>query len=186
MIYPIVAYGDPVLKKRAEEINKGSLDLPKIIADMYETMYSSKGIGLAAPQIGLSVRLFIIDAEPMDEELLKGMKKVFINPVLLHSNGDLWAYEEGCLSIPGIREKVYRQAELTLKYLDENWVEHTETFSGLLARVIQHEYDHLEGKLFIDYLSVLKKRLLQKKLNNITKGIVEVDYRMKFPVPVRK
>lgn len=186
MIYPVLAFGDPILKKRAEEIVPGQLDLDKLIEDMFETMYQSHGVGLAAPQIGQSIRLFVIDPQPMDEENLKNTKKVFINPKIIELWGDLWPYEEGCLSIPGIRAQVYREPELTITWLNEKWEQQTESFSGLQARVIQHEYDHLEGKLFIDYLSPLKKRLIKNKLADISKGIVDVDYRMKFPIPGRR
>ena len=183
MIYPIVAYGSPVLKKVAQPIVKDpDFDLNKTIEDMFETMYSSNGVGLAAPQVGLSIRLFVIDPQNMDEEdeNLKNSKKVFINPTILEENGEDWPFEEGCLSIPGVRADVLRKQTLTIHYFDENWREHTETFSGLTARVIQHEYDHLEGKLFIDYLSSMKKRLIKNKLYDISKGIVKADYRMKF------
>lgn len=182
MIYPIVAYGDPVLKKQAEEIGKGSLDVKKLVEDMYETMYNANGVGLAAPQIGMSIRMFVVDAAPMDEENLKDFKKVFINPVIVEESEEEWGYEEGCLSIPGIRSEVFRPEKIKLNYFDENWKEHTEDFDGLAARVIQHEYDHIEGVLFVDHLSGIKKRLLKTKLVNISKGIVDADYRMKFPI----
>jgi peptide deformylase len=182
MIYSIVAYGDPVLRKRATDIEKENQELPKLIEDMFETMYHSHGVGLAAPQIGKSLRLFVVDAEPMDEEKLKGFKRVFINPEILEETGKEWAYEEGCLSIPGIREDVMRNEKLRIRYYDENWNEHTEEFDGLAARVIQHEYDHIEGKLFTDKLSAFKRRLLKNRLANISKGKVDVDYRMKFPL----
>ncbi len=182
MIYSIVAYGDPVLRKRATDVEKDSKELPKLIEDMFETMYHSHGVGLAAPQIGKSLRLFVVDAEPMDEEKLKGFKKVFINPEILEETGQEWAYEEGCLSIPGVREDVMRNEKLRIRYFDENWNEHTEEFDGMAARVIQHEYDHIEGKLFTDKLSAFKRRLLKNRLTNISKGKVDVDYRMKFPL----
>jgi peptide deformylase len=189
MIYPIVAYGDPILRKIAKDIEKDSIDLSKLIADMFETMYSSVGVGLAAPQIGLGLRLFVVDGEPLNDKdepdehdpSLDGFKKVFINAEILEEEGDDWAYEEGCLSIPGVRSDVYRPEFLTIKYLDENWVEHTEKYEGMAARIIQHEYDHLEGILFTDHLPAIKKQLLKKKLANITKGLIDVDYRMKFP-----
>ncbi|MCU0445683.1 MAG: peptide deformylase [Microscillaceae bacterium] len=182
MIYPIVAYGDPVLKKVAQNIQKDDpgLDLPKLIQDMYETMYEASGVGLAAPQIGLGIRLFIVDTDRM-EDSETGIKKVFINAQILAEEGEKWAFQEGCLSIPNIREDVYRKPKIRLKYFDENWQEHEETYEGVAARVIQHEYDHIEGKLFIDHLSSLKKTLLKSKLSNISKGNVKVDYRMKFP-----
>ncbi len=183
MILPIVAYGDPVLKKVAEEIDSDYPGLEKLIADMFETMYSSKGVGLAAPQINKSIRLFIIDASPFADEYpeLEGWKKTFINPRILEEEGEEWDFNEGCLSIPGIREDVERKPELILEYEDENFELHEEKFDGVVARVIQHEYDHLEGVLFTDHLSPLKKRLLKGKLNDISKGIVDVNYKMKFP-----
>ncbi len=183
MILPIVAYGDPVLKKVAEEIDSDYPGLDKLITDMFETMYSSKGVGLAAPQINKSIRLFIIDASPFADEYpeLEGWKKTFINPRILEEEGEEWDFNEGCLSIPGIREDVERKPELILEYEDENFELHEEKFDGIIARVIQHEYDHLEGILFTDHLSPLKKRLLKGKLNDISKGIVDVNYKMKFP-----
>lgn len=183
MIYPIVAYGDPVLKKRASDIDKNdsAIDLPQLIADMFDTMEVAGGVGLAAPQIGLSLRLFVVDAEKMEEEL-KGFRKVFINPQMLEELGEKWAFEEGCLSIPNIREDVLRQPKLKIRYWDENWNEHTQEFQGIPARIIQHEYDHIEGVLFTDHISPLKKRLLKNKLLNISKGNVKVDYKMKFPL----
>lgn len=182
MIFPIVAYGDPVLKKVAAEIDSDYPGLDKLIQDMYETMYSSKGVGLAAPQIGKSIRLFIIDASPFADEYpeLEGWKRTFINPQIIEEEGEEWDFNEGCLSIPGIREDVERKPELILEYEDENFELHEEKFSGVIARVIQHEYDHLEGVLFTDRLSPLKKRLLKGKLNDISKGIVDVNYKMKF------
>ena len=191
MILPIVAYGDPVLKKKAKDINKDYPKLSELIDNMFETMYNAHGVGLAAPQIGLSIRIFIVDAEPFaeDEELseeetekLKGFKKVFINPVILEETGDEWAFCEGCLSIPDIREDVFRNEKIKIKYFDESFNEHLEEYDGLAARVIQHEYDHIEGILFTDKLSSLKKRLIKGKLNNISKGKVNADYRMRFPV----
>ncbi len=183
MILSIVAYGDPVLKKVAEEIDSDYPGLEKLIADMFETMYSSKGVGLAAPQINKSIRLFIIDASPFADEYpeLDGWKKTFINPRILEEEGEEWDFNEGCLSIPGIREDVERKPELILEYEGENFELHEEKFDGIIARVIQHEYDHLEGILFTDHLSPLKKRLLKGKLNDISKGIVDVNYKMKFP-----
>lgn len=180
MIYPIVVYGDPVLKKRAEDIEEGSLDVKTLAADMFETMYGASGVGLAAPQIGKSIRMFVIDGEPMDEAL-KDFKKVFINPEILEEDGEEWAFEEGCLSIPGIRADVFRPEKLRIRYYDEDWKEHEETFEGVAARIIQHEYDHIEGVLFTDHLSGLKKRLLKSKLQNISKGQVRTDYRIQIP-----
>jgi peptide deformylase len=180
MIYPIVAYGDPILKKRATEIEPGTIDIITLANDMFETMYHAHGVGLAAPQIGKSIRMFVVDAEPMDPEQLKGFKKIFINPEIIDEEGELWPYEEGCLSIPGIREKVNREPIIRLRYMDENFNQFEETFSGMAARVIQHEYDHLEGILFIDYLSPLRKRLLKNRLTAISKGVTDADYPMKF------
>lgn len=181
MIYPIVAYGDTVLKKVAEDIDRNapSLDLKKLVADMYETMYNAHGVGLAAPQIGLSLRLFVIDADQMDENI-KGMKKAFINPRIVEENGEPWAYEEGCLSIPDVHDKVYRKPNILVRYFDENWQEKEESFTGLTARVIQHEYDHIEGVLFTDHLSIMKKTLWRGRLNNISKGNIKHDYPMRF------
>lgn len=181
MIYPIVGYGDPVLRKKADEITFEYPNLKQVIANMFETMYQANGVGLAAPQVGLSIRLFIIDPEPMDEAKLKGNKKVFINPLMMEEVGAKWAYNEGCLSIPGVREDVMRREKIIIKYLDENFVEHTDTYDGKLARVIQHEYDHIEGILFIDHLSPLKRSLLKSKLNDISRGKTNVDYRMRMP-----
>jgi len=191
MILPILAYGDPILKKEAEEIDKDYPNLKELIDDMWETMYSSKGVGLAAPQIGKSIRLFIVDTTPFADEDgeepdpraegCDGFKKVFINPIIEEESGEEWAFEEGCLSIPNIREDVYRKEKVVISYYDENFNLKEETYEGYRARVIQHEYDHLEGVLFTDYLSALKKRLLTKKLTNISKGLVDVSYKMKFP-----
>jgi peptide deformylase len=181
MILPIVAFGDPVLKKIAGEIEKDSMDLKPLIASMFETMYNAHGVGLAAPQIGKNIRLFVLDSQHMVEDDEKPIKKVFINPVLLDEFGDEWAMEEGCLSIPGIRAEVIRPEKIGIKYFDENWKEVIEEMDGINARIFQHEYDHLEGILFTDYLSGLKKRLIKGKLTDITKGKVDVDYRMKFP-----
>lgn len=182
MIYPIIAYGSPVLKKKAVEIDKDYPDLSKLIESMFETMYDSSGVGLAAPQINLSIRLFVVDGAPFEDEdpELKKFKKVFINPVILDESGDRWKFNEGCLSIPGIREDVERRPDVYIRYFDENFKEYTETFTGIAARIIQHEYDHLEGILFTDKLSPLKKQLLKGKLNDISKGKVNVDYKMKF------
>ncbi len=190
MILPIVAYGDPVLRKETQEIDKEHPQLEALIENMFETMYDARGIGLAAPQVGESLRLFIVDATPFgdDEDLLEEernlaatFKKVFINPKIVQEEGDEWAFNEGCLSIPDVREDVFRQPEITIEYEDENFKKHRETFSGIVARIIQHEYDHIEGILFTDKLSPLKKRLIKGKLANISKGKVNVDYRMRFP-----
>ncbi|MCS6824631.1 MAG: peptide deformylase [Cytophagaceae bacterium] len=182
MILPIVAYGDPVLKKRADDITPQDPSIVQLISDMYETMYQANGIGLAAPQIGKSIRLFITDASLLDDESVKDFKKVFINPTIEEEFGEEWSYEEGCLSIPGIRGEVSRYSKLRIRYFDERWNEHVEEYDGMPARIIQHEYDHIEGKLFIEYFSPLKKQLLKNKLANISKGIVDVSYKMKFPV----
>lgn len=182
MIYPIVVYGDPVLKKRARDIEKGELDVKELSEDMFETMESAHGIGLAAPQIGKSIRMFVVDGTPLeDEEDMEGFRKVFINPEMIEETGEEWAFEEGCLSIPNIREDVSRNEQITIRYFDENWEEHEDTYDGMKARIIQHEYDHIEGILFTDYLSPLKKRMLKGKLQNITKGKTKVDYRIAIP-----
>jgi len=190
MVLPIVAYGDPVLRKVAEEIDKDYPNLAQLIENMKDTMKNAKGVGLAAPQIGKAIRLFLVDTRPFaeDDELdeqeqqfLKSFNKVFINAKLIKEEGDEWIFSEGCLSIPNINEDVIRQESITIAYLDEHFNKHVETVDGLAARVIQHEYDHIEGKLFTDKLSSLKKRLIKKKLDNISKGKVEVAYRMKFP-----
>lgn len=182
MIYPIVMYGDPVLRKKAKDIEKGK-DVLEFINDMYETMHAAHGIGLAAPQIGKSVRLFVVDGTTLeDEPSLKDFKKAFVNPVILDENGESWPFEEGCLSIPNIREEVERPEKLRIKYFDENWNAFEEEYDGMKARIIQHEYDHIEGKLFIDYLSPLKKRMLKGKLNDISKGEVETEYRILAPL----
>ena len=183
MILPIYAYGQPVLKKVAEAIPPQYPDLEKLIANMWQTMYESYGVGLAAPQIGLSIRLFTVDTvqlEKEDNQTWTGIKKVFINAEMLEETGEKWAYEEGCLSIPNIRGDVMRPANIKIKYLDENFVEHIESFDGMNARVIQHEYDHLQGKLFTEYLSPIKRNLIRTKLENIRRGKVTVDYKMKF------
>lgn len=181
MIYPIVAYGNPVLKKKAAQIEQKEIDVKQLADDMYETMRHASGIGLAAPQIGKSVRMFVADASPLEDEEVGDWKQVFVNPEIIDEYGDEWAFEEGCLSIPGIREDVVRPEKLKIHYFDENWQEHTEEFDGMKARIIQHEYDHIEGILFTDHLTAFKKRLLKSKLTNISKGIVKADYRMSFP-----
>jgi peptide deformylase len=183
MILPIVAYGDPVLRKKAEEIPADFPNLGEVVSNMFETMYKSSGVGLAAPQVGLSLRLFVIDGSPFgdDDKEAKDFRRVFVNPVILEEEGEKWSFNEGCLSIPGIREDVSRKPVIRVKYMDENFRPHEETFRGMPARIIQHEYDHIEGVLFIDHLSALKKRLLKNRLLDITKGKVDVDYRMKFP-----
>ena len=186
MILPIVAYGDPVLRKETEEIDANYPDLKQLIADMFETMYHSKGVGLAAPQIGLPIRLFVVDAAGFNEDgeapELEGFKRVFINPIIIEEKGKEWKFEEGCLSIPGIREEVARKPELTIEYYNENFELVEEKLDGLGARVVQHEYDHIEGILFVDKINPLKKQLIKSRLNAITKGEIKVGYRMKFPL----
>ncbi len=181
MKYPITVYGNTLLRKKAKKIEKDDPRLNEIIENMWETMYYSDGVGLAAPQVGLSIRLFIIDAtSAADEEPeLEGFKKVFINPEIIETSGDEWTMNEGCLSLPEIREDVLRPDEVQINYFDENFVEHKEVFKGFAGRVIQHEYDHLEGILFIDHLSPLRKRLLKSKLNAIASGKVRPHYRIK-------
>jgi peptide deformylase len=190
MILPIVAYGDPVLRKKATEIGEDYPKLDMLIANMWETMYKASGVGLAAPQIGLPIRLFIIDATPFaddddlseaEQKTLEGFKKVFINAKVVDESGKDWAFNEGCLSIPDIREDVNRLDTIKITYQDETFKTHTEVYDGLLARVIQHEYDHIEGILFTDKLSTLKKRLLKSRLDKISKGKISIDYKMRFP-----
>jgi len=190
MTLPIVAYGDPVLRKSCKAIDKDYPKLGELIENMWETMYNASGVGLAAPQIGRAIRIFIIDTSAFadDENLteteqkeLAEFKTVFINAVIDEESGKDWAFNEGCLSIPDVREDVTRKDTITISYMDENFNKKTKTFDGLIARVIQHEYDHIEGILFTDRLSSLKKRLLKKRLTNISKGIVKIDYRMRFP-----
>lgn len=182
MIYPVVVYGDPVLRKRASDIPHGE-DVKKLIADMFETMAGADGIGIAAPQIGRSIRLFVVDATMLDDEPeLKTFKMVFINAQILEHNGEEEEMEEGCLSIPNIRENIRRRDQIRVSWYDENWVQHEETFSGMKARIIQHEYDHIEGKLFLDHLTPLRRRLLQGKLNDISKGKVDTSYRILAPL----
>lgn len=194
MILPIVAYGDPVLRKVGKEIDKDYPNLSELIRNMKETMYNASGVGLAAPQIGKAIRLFIIDASPFAEdddlsqeekEVLESFNKVFINPKIVNEEGEEWVFNEGCLSIPDVREDVWRKPTITVEYQDDNFENHTETYSGLAARVFQHEYDHIEGVLFTDKLSSLKKRLIKKKLENISKGKINSGYRMRFPNPKR-
>ncbi len=191
MILPVVAYGSPVLRKMCGDITDAYPDLNKLIADMWETLYNSNGVGLAAPQVNKPIRLFLVDTVQLVEDFNekdkqkypdeKPIKRVFINAHKVEETGHTWPYNEGCLSIPKIREDIHRTWEVKLKYLDENFVSREEVFHGITARVIQHEYDHIDGKLFIDYLSQLKKRLIKKKLDDITAGKVKTDYRMLFP-----
>ncbi len=184
MILPIYAYGQPVLKKVAQPIEADFPELTELIANMWETMYAAEGVGLAAPQVGLAIRLFVIDTEQLEKkdkpDQEPGFKKVFINAEMLDEAGELWAYEEGCLSIPRISGDVERPPTIRLRYLDENFVEHEESFDGVNARVIQHEYDHIEGVLFTEHLKPLKKRLIRRKLDNIRTGKIETDYKMRF------
>ena len=192
MILPIVAYGHPVLRKVCQDISPEYPGLQQFIVDMWETMYASSGVGLAAPQVNKDIRVFVIDSEQvfrnMDEEDKKvnypdapGIKHVFINAHMKGINGEQWIYNEGCLSIPKIREDVYRHEQVTLEFMDENFISHLQTFSGITARIILHEYDHIEGKLFIDRVSLLKRKLLKGKLDDISKGKISVDYKMLFP-----
>ncbi len=195
MILPIIAYGDPVLKRKAKAVTPEYPKFKELIENMFETMYGANGLGLAAPQVGLSIRVFLVDASPFaeDEELspeeralYASFKKVFVNAEILDEEGEEWAFSEGCLSIPGVTEDVFRQPKVTIRYQDENFKEYTETYTGYIARVIQHEYDHIEGILFTDKLSSLKKRLIKGKLNNISKGKCSADYRMRFPEMSKK
>jgi len=181
MIYPIVAYGDNVLRKEAKDFHRDSQDLTELVENMFETMYKANGVGLAAPQVGMSTRIFVIDSTPMGDEDFEGTKRAFINPEILDEYGEEWTFEEGCLSIPDVHGEVERPEKLTIRYFDELWNEHEEEFDDMTARVIQHEYDHLDGVLFTDYLKGLKKQMLRAKLVNISKGQVKVDYRMRFP-----
>ncbi len=182
MVYPIVVYGDAVLRKKALDIAKGT-DVKTLVQDMFDTMVAAHGIGLAAPQIGKAVRLFVVDGTTLDEEPeLHDFKKVFINAQVLKEFSEAWEFEEGCLSIPNIREKVSRKGKIKVKYYDENWELHEDEFDGMKARIIQHEYDHIEGKLFIDYLTPLKKRMLKGKLADISKGDVDTEYRILAPL----
>ncbi|MFZ4770334.1 MAG: peptide deformylase [Ferruginibacter sp.] len=191
MILPIVAYGSPILRKISHDIDANYPGLEKLLDDMWETLYNSNGVGLAAPQINKDIRLFLVDSEQIFENQEEdekgeypdepGYKGVFINAHIKELGGNEWSYNEGCLSIPKIREDVIRKETVTLEFMDENFVQHTKTFIGITARVILHEYDHIEGKLFIDYIKPLKRTLMKRKLDDITKGKVRVDYRMLFP-----
>ncbi len=189
MILSIVGYGDPVLRKVGAEIAPEYPNLPELISNMYETMYNAYGVGLAAPQIGLAIRLFVVDTAPFSEsddltpaeiDQLKSFKKTFINARILKEEGNEWGFNEGCLSIPEVREDVFRKERITIEYVDENFVKHTDTYDGLIARVIQHEYDHIEGVLFTDKISSLKKTLIKKRLQNIIDGKIRADYKMRF------
>ena len=195
MILPIIAYGDPVLRKEGEEISADYPNLKDLITNMFETMYDAFGVGLAAPQVGLPIRLFVVDTTPFseDEDLtkeeqtqLEGFKRTFINAKILEESGDEWAFNEGCLSIPDVREDVFRKPKIKIQYQDIDFKTHVEEFDGLVARVIQHEYDHINGILFTDKLSTLKKRLIKGRLINISKGNISVDYKMRFPAMKKK
>ena len=183
MVLPVTAYGHPVLRKKAIDIDKDYEGLDQLIADMYDTMYHTVGVGLAAPQINKSIRLVVVDASPYNEEepLLKDFKKVFINPVITKIEGEDWLFNEGCLSVPDIHEDVSRKTKIDISYYDQDWNFHEETYDGIPARVLQHEYDHLEGILFVDRLSSMRKMLLKKRLTEISNGNVKVKYRMIFP-----
>ncbi|MBI1305913.1 MAG: peptide deformylase [Bacteroidetes bacterium] len=181
MILPIRAYGDPVLRKKCSDIDSDYPELEQLLDNMYQTMDSSNGVGLAAPQIGLPIRLFVIDSTSMYENEKDGIRTEFINAEIIEETEQPWAFEEGCLSIPNIRENVDRHARVRMRFMDRNFKQHEQTFDGMTARVIQHEYDHIEGILFIDHITPLKRRLLKGKLTDISKGKVSVDYRMKFP-----
>jgi peptide deformylase len=189
MILPIYGYGEPVLRKVCEDISQEYPNLKETIANMYDTMYNAHGVGLAAPQVGLALRLFIVDTEPFSDSddvskeeaaLMKEFKKTFINAKIIKEEGDIWGFNEGCLSIPDVREDVFRHETITIEYFDENFNKKTEVYDGLIARVIQHEYDHIEGILFTDHLSMLKKKLIGKKLQNIMEGKARPDYKMKY------
>lgn len=188
MILPIVGYGNPVLRKKTQEIGPDYPELSQLIENMFETMYNAQGVGLAAPQIGLAIRLFVVDAGPMEsfeedeqeKEALKEFKRVFINPKIMGETGKAWNFEEGCLSIPDIREPVSRKSEIMIKYFDEQFEEKLEKFSGIRARVIQHEYDHLEGVLFTDHISRLRRNIIKTRLSKVSKGLISVGYPMKF------
>jgi peptide deformylase len=191
MVLPIVAYGDPVLKRKADAVDPEYPGLKQFIADMFDTMTNAKGVGIAAPQVGKSIRIFVVDASPFaddeenteeEREQMLDFKKVFINAEILDEEGEEWSFNEGCLSIPTIREDVYRKPVIRIRYFDENFKQHEEEYDGIIARIIQHEYDHIEGKLFTDKINPLRKRLLKRRLTDISKGSVKVDYKMRFPV----
>lgn len=181
MIYPVITYGDPVLRKKTEEIAADHPDLPQILENLWETMYHANGVGLAAPQVGHSIRIFVIDARSAaeDDPVAKDFKKAFINPQIIELSGESWVMEEGCLSLPEMHEDISRPETVRIRYFDENFTEHDEVYSGYVGRIIQHEYDHLEGKMFVDYLSPLRKKMVKGKLSNIIKGKVNPAYRIK-------
>ena len=190
MILPIIAYGNPILKKVTKKVDQTYPNIKELIDNMFETMHKARGIGLAAPQVGLSIRIFIIDTTPLakekDNEHLKDFKQVFINPEIIKEDGEEWTYNEGCLSIPEIREDIVRKSQVSIRYYDENFNLCTNKFTDLVGRIILHEYDHLEGILFTDRLSSLRKRLLKRKLTDISKGNIEVHYEMSFPLKKTK
>ena len=188
MILPIYLLGQPILRKETENITADYPNLAELIDNMFQTMHNSDGIGLAAPQIGLAIRLFVIDATPMQEDFpeIETAKKVFINPEIIDHSEETIAYEEGCLSVPGIHEKVTRPSEVTVHYFDENFVEHTDKFTGFFARIVQHECDHLEGKLYIDHISPIRKQLIRTKLNNIISGKTRCDYAVRYAPKKKK
>lgn len=188
MILPIVAYGHPILRKIAAEIEPGHPGLDELIDSMFETMYQSEGVGLAAPQVNQSIRLIVIDAAPYEKDNpeLKGFKRVLINPTMIEESGEEWSFNEGCLSIPEIREDVMRKQKIRIQYLDREFRSHDEIYDSIPARIIQHEYDHLEGKLFVDRISPLRKMLLKRRLNDITTGNIECKYKMIFPSKKKK
>lgn len=181
MIYPVTVFGDPILRKKAIPITKDFQDLKGFVQNMFDTMYSSDGVGLAAPQVGQAIRIFVLDTTAAEEDELPGIKQAFINPEILKKSGDEWVMNEGCLSLPEIREDVLRPETVRIKYLDEDFNEHDETYNGFSSRVIQHEYDHLDGIMFVDYLNPLKRRILKSKLIAISKGKVIPKYRIKIP-----
>lgn len=183
MVLPITAYGHPTLRKVATEIDKDYPELEKLIEDMYETMYETSGVGLAAPQVNLPIRLLVLDATPFAEEVPEadGFKRALINPKIVEEKGEEWSFNEGCLSVPDIREDVMRKPEIRIQYYDENWKFHDETYDKVMARILQHEYDHLEGIMFVDRVSSMRKMLLKRKLNDISTGNIDAKYRMIFP-----
>ncbi|RLD31026.1 MAG: peptide deformylase [Bacteroidetes bacterium] len=188
MILPITAYGHPTLRKVAEEIDAGHPGLDELIENMFETMYTSSGVGLAAPQVNQSIRLFIVDATPYAEDYpeVTEFKKVFINPYILEESGEEWSFNEGCLSVPGVREDIIRKPKILLEYQDKDFNIIEETYEGVMARIIQHEYDHIEGTIFVEKVSPLRKVLLKRKLNDISTGNIDVDYKMIFPLKPKK
>ncbi|MEE4255732.1 MAG: peptide deformylase [Bacteroidales bacterium] len=188
MILPIVAYGHPTLKKVAEEIDQDYPGLDQLIEDMFETMYASAGVGLAAPQVNKSIRLFIVDASAYGDEYpeAKDFKKVFINPIILEESGEEWSFNEGCLSVPTVREDIIRKPKILIEYNDRDFNLIEETYEGVMARIMQHEYDHIEGTIFVERVSPLRKMLLKRKLHDISTGNIDVDYKMIFPLKSKK